>query len=59
METMLELSRHALEGVEVLFAFGTTALLGVGLMHAHQASQHGPADRAAPNASPEPLNHAA
>lgn len=58
METMLELSRHALEGVEVLFAFGTTALLGVGLMHAHQAAQHGPADRT-PSAAPEPLHHTA
>lgn len=49
METMLELSRHALEGVEVLFAFGTTALLAVGLLHAHQAAQRGRGD--APSAA--------
>jgi len=48
METMLELSRHALEGVEVVFAFGTTALLAVGLLHAHQASQHGRTDAPSP-----------
>jgi len=52
METMLELSRHALEGVEVVFAFGTTALLAVGLLHAHQSAQHGRTDAPARSADP-------
>lgn len=57
METMLELSRHALEGVEVLVALGTAALLGVGLLHAHQAAQHGHGDVPPANAHDAAPSH--
>lgn len=62
MDTLLEASRYALEGVEVLFALATAALLSVGLLHAHQAAQHAghdaPTARSA-DASPDALDHAA
>ncbi len=57
METMLELSRHALEGVEVLFAFAVTGLLSLGLVHAHQAAARG-GHGSAPTA-PAPTRNAA
>jgi len=62
MDTLLEAGRHALEGIEVLFAFATTALLSVGLVHAHRAAQHGTHDAPRPalpaDAAPEALDHA-
>jgi len=42
MATLLELGRHALEGVEVLVAFATTGLLGAGLIYSRNAAAHGP-----------------
>lgn len=48
MSTLLEIGRHALEGVEVLFAFATVAALGAGMVFGrHQddrdeaAARHG------------------
>jgi hypothetical protein len=35
MVTLLEIGRHALEGVEVLFAFATVAALGAGMVFSH------------------------
>ena len=35
MGTLLEIGRHALEGVEVLFAFATVAALGAGMVFSH------------------------
>jgi hypothetical protein len=37
MGTLLELGRYALEGVEVMLAFGTTAVLAAGLLAARHA----------------------
>jgi hypothetical protein len=63
MDTLLEAGRYALEGVEMLFAFGTAALLSVGLLHAHQAAQHGAHDThvavPAADSTPDVLDHAA
>jgi hypothetical protein len=46
MGTLLELGRYALEGVEVMLAFGTTAVLAAGLLAARHASG---AEEGAPN----------
>jgi hypothetical protein len=35
MGMLLEIGRHALEGVEVLFAFATVAALGAGMVYSH------------------------
>jgi hypothetical protein len=35
MGTLLEIGRHALEGVEVMFAFATVAALGAGMVFSH------------------------
>jgi hypothetical protein len=35
MSTLLEIGRHALEGVEVFFAFATVAALGAGMVFSH------------------------
>jgi len=35
MGMLLEIGRHALEGVEVLFAFATMAALGAGMVFSH------------------------
>jgi hypothetical protein len=40
MGTLLEIGRHALEGVEVLTAFATTALLAIGLHYSRHAQPH-------------------
>jgi hypothetical protein len=37
MGSLLEVARYGLEGIEVLFAFAVTGLLGIGLIHARQA----------------------
>jgi hypothetical protein len=42
MATLLEVARHALEGVEVLVAFATTGLLGAGLIYSRNAAGHDP-----------------
>lgn len=62
MDTLLEAGRYALEGVEVLFAFATAAILSLGLLHAHHAAQHPNQDAptvALPDAPSEALDHAA
>ena len=63
MDTLLEAGRYALEGVEVLFAFATAAVLSVGLVHAHHAARQGTNDTpvaALPaDPAPEALDHAA
>jgi hypothetical protein len=64
METLLEAGRHALEGIEVLFAFATAATLGLGLVTAHHAARHSAGEPpAAPgalhDAPQDPLNRAA
>jgi len=63
METLLEAGRHALEGVEVLFAFATAATLGLGLFTAHHAARHAGAEPPpAPlvsDAAPDALNRVA
>lgn len=42
MGTLLEIGRHALEGVEVLFAFATVAALGAGMVFSrHQELTEG------------------
>ena len=40
MGTLLEIGRHALEGVEVLFAFATVAALGAGMVFSHHRDLH-------------------
>jgi len=42
MGTLLEVARHALEGVEVLVALATTGLLGVGLIYSRNSAVHDP-----------------
>ena len=48
MGTLLEIGRHALEGVEVLFAFATVAALGAGMLFSRHGDQ-GDGDEAAPH----------
>ena len=45
MESLLEGARHALEGLEVLIAFATTATLGMGLLAAHRADHAHPDEK--------------
>jgi hypothetical protein len=60
MDTLLETGRYALEGVEVIFAFATAAILSLGLVTAHRPAQHrNPPTVALPDAPPETLDHAA
>lgn len=63
MDTLLEAGRYALEGVEVLFAFATAAILSLGLVHAHHSAQHGAHDRPAASrpadTQSQTLDHAA
>ncbi|HET7462051.1 MAG TPA: hypothetical protein VFJ82_12420 [Longimicrobium sp.] len=63
MDTLLEAGRHALEGIEVLFALATAGLLSVGLVHAHQAAQRGAPDASRPalpaDTAPDAFDHAA
>ena len=47
MGTLLEVGRHALEGVEVLFAFATVAALGAGMVYSHDRAPD--ADEKAPH----------
>jgi hypothetical protein len=48
MGTLLEVGRHLLEGVEVLTAFGTTALLAMGLHYSRHAHGDDPTHAPAP-----------
>ena len=48
MGTLLEIGRHALEGVEVLFAFATMGALAAGMVFSHHrdlADDDAPAPR--------------
>jgi hypothetical protein len=49
MGTLLEIGRHALEGVEVLAAFCSVAALGAGMLWGHAA-----ADGDEHSATPQP-----
>lgn len=49
MGTLLEIGRHALEGVEVLFAFAATAAIGAGMIwgrHVDAGAQDRPPEAA-------------
>jgi len=50
MGTLLEIGRHALEGVEVLFALATVAALGAGMVFSHHRD---PARGDEPAAAPQ------
>jgi hypothetical protein len=63
MGTLIEAGRYALEGVEVMFAFVTAAILGLGMLTAQRAAQNAahepPAAPAALQDGGQDLSHAA